>query len=519
MEYSAAGLPRYCVTVLAPHIEPYIRFLVYYVAIVSSRFWISCPVRVWYFSDRPLNMQKYQWLCILYVTFGSVFYGYDSGCTTAILGYTSFLEYFKLDATLIGAFNSAYYGGSFIGCVMNWWLPDAIGRLRTIQIASVISLAGVAMQTGAPNFGVFCAGRVIGGIASGLVFSVCPTYASEIAPPKFRGRVGGLYAFNVNASYMLTEWLGLAFYFIRGNASWQLLIGLQLVPAAAMLIASFWMPFSPRWLVMKGRDDEALEVLSKMHRDTPGEDSSFYFREFHQIKAQIELDRSEELGFGAILRKPSYRKRLYLICIFSFFCQLTGIIPIQNYQVVIYQRLGFTQVFSLILTGIWGTNGCFSAIVASLFVVDRLGRRPLLFIAYAFMISGGIMLVGMWAGFEGGGSTNSSLGKAVIFGMFWFEFGYAGFMNIFFATYAGEILPTRVRAVGVACNYVVFNATVIMLSQVTPIAIEHISWRYFLIFVICDIIFIVIFYFFYPETKNKTLEELAEVFGDQVSCY
>lgn len=137
---------------------------------------------------------------------------------------------------------------------------------------------------------------------------------------------------------------------------------------------------------------------------------------------------------------------------------MTGIIPLQNYQVVIYQKLGFSTVFSLVLTGIWGTNGCISCLCASS-IVDKLGRRPLLvshngrfsgsvsnsviqFVAYGFQIIGGIMLVGLWAGFEAGGSTNLGLGKAVIFGMFFFEFGYAGFMNTFFALVCPS-LPLR----------------------------------------------------------------------------
>jgi MFS family permease len=175
----------------------------------------------------------------------------------------------------------------------------------------------------------------------------------------------------------------LAFYFLKGNANWRLLLGLQLVPGVAMLVASYWMPFSPRWLCMKGRHEEALAVLKRMHGGIT-DDDEFYLREFHQIKAQIELDEQERLGFGAILRKKSYRHRLILILTFSLFCQLTGIIPLQNYQVVIYQKLGFSQVFSLVLTGIWGTNGCISALVAT-GVVDRLGRRPLL-VGYAEFI-------------------------------------------------------------------------------------------------------------------------------------
>ena len=118
---------------------------------------------------------------------------------------------------------------------------------------------------------------------------------------------------------MLTEWMGLGFYFLKGNASWRLLLGLQLVPGVAMLVASYWMPFSPRWLCMKGRYEEALVVLKHMHGGM--HDDTFYMREYYQIKSQIELDKAERLGVGAIVRKKSHRKRLTLIVLFSFFCQ------------------------------------------------------------------------------------------------------------------------------------------------------------------------------------------------------
>lgn len=294
-----------------------------------------------------------------------------------MLGYADFIEYFDLNATTIGAFGSAYYGGGAVGCFLNYYLPDKYGRLSTIRFSCVLALIGSAMQTGATNFPVFCAGRVLGGIANGIVFSVCPTYASEIATPEIRGRVGALYAFNVNFAYMLTEWMGLGFYFIKGNAAWRTLLGIQLVPAALMLIASFWMPSSPRWLVMKGRDDEALEVLKKLHAGVEGHEDDFYIKEYHQIRTQYQIDKANKLGLLAIIKTPSYRKRMYLIMTFTTFCQLTGIIPLQNYQVTIYTKLGFTNVFSLILTGIWGTLGCISTITASQ-IVDRMGRRPLL---------------------------------------------------------------------------------------------------------------------------------------------
>lgn len=140
------------------------------------------------------NMNQFNWLCVMFATFGSVFYGYDSACTTSVLAYESFLTFYNLNATLIGAMGSAYYAGAVCGMATNWYLPNKYGRIRTIQLGCLVSLLGASMQTGAPSFPVFCAGRVIGGFASGLIIACCPAYASEIAPPRWRGRVGGLYA-------------------------------------------------------------------------------------------------------------------------------------------------------------------------------------------------------------------------------------------------------------------------------------------------------------------------------------
>ncbi|KIW35550.1 uncharacterized protein PV07_02240 [Cladophialophora immunda] len=459
-------------------------------------------------------MNKYNLLCIIYVCLGSVFYGYDSGCTTSVLGYPAFLEYFNLNSVTIGAFGSAYYGGHVLGACLNFWLPNKIGRLRTIQIACVISLLGISMQTGAPSFPVFCAGRIIGGIATGIMFCLCPTYAAEISPPHIRGRVGGLYAFNGNFSYMFTEWVGLGCFFLKSNASWRLLLGGQLVPSVMMLGLSFFMPFSPRWLALKGRYEECLQVLKRMHGDM--HDDTFYLKEYHQIKAQIELDKKEQLGPSAIWRVPSYRKRIFLVCMFAFCSQLTGEIPLQNYQVILFGKLGLSQVMSLVLTGIWGSVGVCSAIYAG-YLSDKLGRRKIIYIMYFFVLSGSLISVVLWSRFEAGGSTNRGLGRGVIVGMFMVQFGYAGPANNLKLQYSSEIMPTAIRTIGVAATFACLHAIIILFVQVTPLAIDAISWKYFLIFLIGSTIYFIFFCFAYPETKNKTLEEIEAVFGDKVA--
>ena len=119
------------------------------------------------------------------------------------------MSYLDLDLPSIGAFNAAYYGASALGTVVNWWLPDRIGRLRSIQIAWAISTVGAVLQTATVNYAMFIVGRTVGGFGIGMLFALCPVYASEISSPHFRGRVGALYSLNTSFSFMITTWLGL----------------------------------------------------------------------------------------------------------------------------------------------------------------------------------------------------------------------------------------------------------------------------------------------------------------------
>ena len=121
----------------------------------------------------------------------------------------------------------------------------------------------------------------------------------------------------------------------------------------------------------------------------------------------------------------------------------------------------------------------------------------------------------MWARYEVTGSP--SLGRGVVAGMFLVSFGYGGPCNAFISMYPAEIMPTSIRTVGCAVSYTALHLVIILLVQVTPMAVDAISWRFFLIFFICSCCFIVAFYFLYPETKGKTLEDIEAIFGDRVA--
>lgn len=131
---------------------------------------------------------------------------------------------------------------------------------------------------------------------------------------------------------------------------------------------------------MKGRYDEALQVIKRLHGGAPDRDDDFYVREFNQIKAQHELEIRERVGLRTVLRTPSYRKRMFIVVFQFAFQMFTGIIPLQNYQFILYTYLGVTDKTALVMVGVWGSCGTiFSIFGAALF--DKLGRRKALLIS------------------------------------------------------------------------------------------------------------------------------------------
>ena len=168
--------------------------------------------------------------------------------------------------------------------------------------------------------------------------------------------------------------MGLGFSYIGSDVAWRLFLGLQHVPPILMAVCTPFLPESPRFLIMRGRYDEALEIIKKLHGGAPGQDDDFYIREFNQIKAQHELEVRERVGLRTILSRPSYRKRMFIVVFQFAFAMFTGIIPLQNYQFILYTYLGVTNKTALIMVGVWGTCGTIFCIMGAL-SFDKLGRR------------------------------------------------------------------------------------------------------------------------------------------------
>ncbi|KAL1954426.1 hypothetical protein VTO42DRAFT_1196 [Malbranchea cinnamomea] len=289
------------------------------------------------------TINLYTWGCGLFAAVGSLLYGIDSGIVSTTIAHPSFLEYFApFDPPIKGAVVSTFGAGSVFGVLFAGWSADYYGRKRSIQIAAVIALIAGIIQAAAVHVGMLIAGRIIGGFAVGIMNMTIPIYNSEIAPPGKRGMIAGLHAQFVGFGFATANWVGFGCSYASGDFQWRFPLAFQCLPAIIILIGVFWLPYSPRWLLEKERDEEAYEIVKRLHGGTDVDDA--YVRaEFNQMREQIRFENSVTVrSTFEIFTKPNYRKRLLLAVLVQVFTQLSGINVINYYQTDLYKGLGMT---------------------------------------------------------------------------------------------------------------------------------------------------------------------------------
>jgi MFS transporter, SP family, arabinose:H+ symporter len=336
--------------------------------------------------------------------------------------------------------------------------------------------------------------RVIGGLAIGGSSVLGPMYIAEIAPAKWRGRLVGLFQFNVVfgilTAYFSNYIVGM---FGLGGAEWRWKLGVAAIPAAAFLVMLFSIPRSPRWLVSKQRVDEARDVLRLMGQED-------YEKELHQIVESIDADNVEDER----LFIWKYRLPIFLAITIGFFNQLSGINAILYYLNDIFGFAGFNKVSSdLQAVAIGATNLLFTMIAMSM--IDRVGRKRLLLI----------------------GAVGTALCLAGVAGIFlthqhqellvWLLVGYIAFFafsqGAVIWVYIGEVFPNRVRAKGQSLgsfSHWLMNG---IISLIFPVMAAKSGGYPFVFFGVMMVVQFFVVLFFYPETKGLSLEELQKKLG------
>ena len=327
------------------------------------------------------------------------------------------------------AMASALYG-TVVGSLLGGWPADRFGRKATLLWIGVLYLLGAAGSALASNVWVFIAARVIGGLGIGISTVVAPMYISEIAPPQHRGRLAGMFQFNIVFG-ILVAFVSNALLAGIGPSAWRWMLGVAAFPSLLYALLCLGLPESPRWLLTKKGDREAaLKVLQQIE---PEMSDAGIARQADEIMAASTEQVSSRQFWTRRLRKP-----ILLAFLIAFFNQLSGINAILYFAPRIFELTGLAAKAALLQSiGIGVTNLVFTFV--GLWLIDRLGRRTLLYIgSFGYIISLGLVA---WAFF----TQHYSIVPACIFA---FIAAHAIGQGAVIWVFISEIFPNRHRAEG-----------------------------------------------------------------------
>ncbi|CAI7646981.1 unnamed protein product [Penicillium bialowiezense] len=478
----------------------------------------------------------YNRLVVIFVAIGSMTYGYCSSIISSTIGQPGWYAYFNLPADgepgyatittpAISTANGVFSAGGAVGTLFIMWSCDFFGRKANIQFGAFFSLFGGALQAGSNSLAMFQAGRFICGLGIGILVTVCPMYLSEMSSALRRGWLVGHHAIFLVFGYMLAGWVGFACYYATGPLSgfgWRFPLALQCLPALVLLLGSPWLPRSPRWLISKGKFDEAQFVIEKLRESPDDPDNLIAKEEFFQTKEQIRLEAERLATYGsvwkAVFKKKTYRKRMAIGFLTQWGAEFGGPLIINNYAVLLYTNLGMEGSMPLLLSAVWLTTAGVIYNPLGAWLHDKVNsRRGMYMTGFAGIIVSTSCLAAMTAQYSG---TTNKVGNG--FGIF-FMYLYLAFQGTFCDTtmylYVSEIFPTEIRPIGMGFSLFGQFAATLILLQTAPMGFGNVGWKYYLVIICWSIFFIPVIYFFFPETARLTLEEIAQNFGDEVAVH
>lgn len=413
---------------------------------------------------------------------------------------------------LTGAVVAVYIAGEAVGALTQMVIGDKLGRIRFMQMMCIIVTIGTTIQTASINIGMFLAGRALAGYAVGGMVATVPIYLSEISAPEQRGLIGGISGCGISFGTMMSNWVGFACgYAPYGATQWRLPLGIQIPWGIIMFIGlSTFMPDSPRQLIRSGRVDDARREYVRIRR---GLQSHEVQEEFAFMHAQIEYEMSREIKS---LREAFqlYRHRALVSIAVQTMTSLTGVNVIQYYQTILYQSLGIEAHTILALAAVYGTIAFSANCITTRYLTDQWGRRKMIITGLAGIIVIEIYAAVMQREFQ---NTNNRVGKGfAILGIYLFVVCYYGMLNSTTWLYGAEVLPISLRSkiMGLAAaSHFIVNVAV---TEAGPSAFANIHENYYYVFVVCTLFFLIVAWFYFPETRRKSLEEIARDFGDKV---
>jgi len=465
---------------------------------------LMADVTPWY--KDPGRRKLYALLLIALLS--SATNGYDGSLMNGVQSITYYEKFFNYPhGSAQGLLNCIQTVGGLVSLILGPYMADYGGRKWTIFLGCTIVVIAGIVQCFSINIHMFTAARFLIGLGSGFSGLGSPLLITELAHPAERGKITALYNTQYYFGAFLGGWITFGTLYINSNWSWRLPSLLQAAPSLVQVFLVFLLPESPRWLVSRGRNEEALKILAKYHANGNAEDPFVQF-EFAEMQATIKL--GEQSGrWKELFATKSNRKRVILCLCCGVFAQFSGTsltgyylhnileaigIDSPNYQ---NKLNGFILMVNMLEAYVWAC------------CVDRFGRRPLFLIAAGGMCCTFATWIALTAK-QLQNPKDTSWGKGVIAMIFFHNFFYNFAWISLSISYPLEILSFKIRANGLLMQNIATYVCLAISQYVIPLGIAAGSWKFYFFFEGWLVIQLVTVFFYFPETKGATLEEINQ---------
>jgi SP family arabinose:H+ symporter-like MFS transporter len=441
------------------------------------------------------DLPQHKWgfrIAIAAATIG-IIYGYDLG---AIAGALLFItKDFDLSTKETEWVATIVVVGSIVGALTGGRLANAIGRKPAMVIVA-LTYAGFALLSGVATSLVFLdVARFFLGVTIGISIVTAPIFVAESAPAAVRGGLIVMYQVATVSGIVLAYFVD---YALAGSGSWRWMLALSAIPALGVVAILARLPDTPRWYVMKGRMEEARATLALTDPEADAD------RELADIQEDLRSERGGTIK--EMLRAP-YARATFFVVGLGFLIQITGINAVVFYSPMIFKEMGFTGNSSLLLLPALVQVGSLIATVASLSVVDRLGRRPTLLSGITAMFVSTLLLIVVFAV----GDLTKTTGWLGFIGVFVFTAGFNfGFGSLVWV-YASESFPSRLRSIGASAMLTADLVANLVIALYFLSALESLGGAgTFALFAGLAAISFLFVWRFAPETKGRPLEAIRE---------
>ncbi|KAI1214157.1 general substrate transporter [Annulohypoxylon truncatum] len=461
------------------------------------------------------------WITVACATDMTLF-GYDQGIFSGVVISQNYLDVHNLNGpentSTLSIITAIYTIGCFFGAITAFYIGETIGRKKTILVGTAIMTVGAILQATSFSVPHMIVARIVSGIGNGINTATAPVWQTETSKVHNRGKLVMLEMGLNILGFSLSNWINYGMSFVGGAIGWRLPLALQLFFCIVLFSTIPWLPESPRWLLAHGQETEATMILADLE-DKPINDP-YVVAERTEIIYGIEYERENAINWGDLLRGRTKAgtktiRRLALGAGTQAMQQFGGINIMSYYlPTVLIESVKLDSSMARLISACASVIYLISSLIAAP-LVEKLGRRKMMMVSTIIQFLCFLVVTILLNFAEKPGYLHQievASASVAFFILFYVGFGL-GMLGIPWL-YPTEINSLPMRTKGAAVATMTNWITNFVVVEITPIGIQKLGWKFYIIWTITNALFLPVIYLFYPETAHRTLEDLDAFYRD-----